>query len=90
MINIISSNAPSQSDVFNKVEREEGEDNIKWLRRNMPTESDQTLLVMVGGRSPTDFRLRIAQSHVRSDLAPSCWSHVMLLHSTGEDLVRLR
>jgi len=86
MINIISSNARSKSDSFDEVNREEDEDNIQWLSRNMPTASDQTLLVMVGGRSHSDFRLRIAQSHVRSDLAPSCWSHVMLLNITGKNL----
>ncbi|MCM3870232.1 MAG: hypothetical protein ND895_05985 [Pyrinomonadaceae bacterium] len=87
MINIISSNARSKSGSFQEVKREEREDNIQWLSRNLPTASDQTLLLMVGGRSQSDFRLRIAQSHVRSDLAPSCWSHVMLLDTTGEDLV---
>jgi hypothetical protein len=36
-------------------------------------------MVMVGGRSPIDFRLRVAQAQLRTDLAPSRWSHVMLL-----------
>jgi hypothetical protein len=41
---------------------------------------------MVGGKSQTAFHLRIAQSHVRRDLMPSYWSHVMLLGKAGKNL----
>lgn len=39
---------------------------------------DGTLL-LVGGCDLTHFRLRVAQSHVRADMAPSFWSHVGIL-----------
>ena len=85
MINILSSNARSPSDDFKEEPRKPRENNIQWLRR-MELDWNQTVLVMVGGKSPTDFRLRVAQSHVRSDLSPSHWSHVMLLGSSENDL----
>lgn len=85
MINILSSNARSPSSLFKKEPRNPTENNIQWLRR-MDLDWNQTVLVMVGGKSATDFRLRVAQSHVRSDLSPSHWSHVMLLGSSEDDL----
>lgn len=39
---------------------------------------DGTLL-LIGGCDLTHFRLRVAQSHVRADMAPSFWSHVGIL-----------
>lgn len=88
MINILSSNAALPSSFFNKVKREGNENNIDWIRRNISSDGDPAMLVMVGGKTPTDLRLRFAQSHVRSDLAPSNWSHVMLLGKTHDDLAR--
>jgi hypothetical protein len=79
VINIISSNAAKPNPLLTQVPRKDGEDNLQWLARNTPEGGDQITLVMVGGRSPTSFRLRVAQSHIRNDLAPSHWSHVMLL-----------
>ena len=86
MINILSSNARSVSKAFNKAERRAKEDNVAWLARNLPQDEEQSILVMVGGKSHTSFRLRIAQAHVRHDLLPSYWSHVMLLGKTGKNL----
>jgi hypothetical protein len=37
------------------------------------------MLLLVGGSDLLHFRLRVAQSHMRQDLAPSFWSHVGLL-----------
>ena len=85
MINIISSNATSPSDSIKKVERNDGEDNLKWLGRNTPAGDDQITLVMVGGRSPASFRLRVAQSHIRHDLLPSYWSHVMMVGKSAKN-----
>ena len=86
MINILSSNAHSVSTAFNEAQRKVGENNIMWLDRNMPKGDGQSILVMVGGKSQTSFRLRIAQSHVRHDLNPSYWSHVMLLGRSAKKL----
>lgn len=79
MLNIISSNADTPSPVFIDSPRRSGEDNLEWLGRQHATDNQRTTLVLVGGRSPTAFRLRVAQSHLRHDLTPSHWSHVMLL-----------
>lgn len=84
MINILSSDASSKSDDFRDIPKEGRENNLTWLQRNLPSDTVQGVLVMVGGKSPIDFRLRTAQAHVRSDLTPSKWSHVMLLKNPGE------
>jgi hypothetical protein len=47
---------------------------------------DGTLL-LVGGCDLTHFRLRVAQSHVRGDMAPSFWSHVGILCEEDSGLV---
>jgi hypothetical protein len=85
MLHILSSNAAAPSKGLNELARKEGEDNIAWLARNL-LEDDGTSIVMVGGRSPISFRLRVAQSHVRNDLLPSYWSHVMLLGKAAKNL----
>jgi len=79
MINIISSKASAPNTLLQEVPRRENEDNLRWLSRQPRPGEDQTGIVLVGGTSPTAFRLRVAQSHVRHDLVPSYWSHVMLL-----------
>lgn len=84
MINILSSDAVSKSEEFRDVPREGKENNQGWLKRNLPSNGEQGVLVMVGGKSPTDFRLRTAQADVRSDLSPSRWSHAMLLKNPAE------
>jgi hypothetical protein len=58
---------------------------VDWIKKNIKKGSDRTALVMVGGKSPTSFRLRMAQSHVRTDLMPSYWSHVFMLDKTAKD-----
>jgi hypothetical protein len=91
MLNIISSTASNPSPVFIESPRQAGEDNLRWLGRHPPSGNQQTTLLLVGGRSPTAFRLRVAQSHLRHDLTPSHWSHIMLLgesaRSTGRTAV---
>lgn len=86
MLNILSSNASAPNKAFRDMPRKDGEDNLVWLRRHMPTGANQTSVVLVGGTSPTAFRLRVAQSHLRHDLMPSHWSHVMLLSRTTRGL----
>lgn len=86
MISIISSTAATPSRDFNEARREGREDNLAWLRRNLRADGDNVVCVMVGGTDPVSFRLRLAQAHVRNDLMPSHWSHVMLLDELDEDL----
>lgn len=44
-----------------------------------------TLILLLGGRTATSFRVRVAQSHVRHDLTPSQWSHAALVGGLAED-----
>ena len=85
MINCLSSNASTPSDLFKDVPRVKDEDNLQWLSRNLPA-GDITHLAMVGGKERMDFRLRIAQSHLRHDLAPSHWSHSFLLGKIAKNM----
>lgn len=69
-----------------------GEDNLGWLERATQTltakfgedlkSQELVRLVLLGGTDPVSFRLRIAQAHIRHDMTPSNWSHVVLLHPT--------
>lgn len=85
MLHILSSSAILPSTGIIEVARKDGEDNLEWLARNLPKDGG-TNIVMVGGKSQISFRLRVAQSHVRHDLFPSYWSHVMLLGKAAKNL----
>lgn len=55
--------------------------NVAWLRRarrgyGLGEPGD---VVLLGGQSLVDFRVRIAQSHARHDMTPSYWSIVGLI-----------
>ncbi len=52
-----------------------GERNRQWLRR---VKADKGI-ILLGGGSLTHFRIRVAQSHLRSDLLPSFWSMAGIL-----------
>ena len=80
MIKTLSSHAKDPSKKLKPVPREKDEDNIHWLSRNLPA-GKLTTLVMVGGKSQTAFRLRVAQSQLRDDLVPSYWSHAFMVES---------
>jgi hypothetical protein len=84
MLYIISSTAAVPNQGFVEMVRKEGEDNVSWLARNQP-QDDGALIVMVGGKSQTAFRLRSAQAHIRHDLIPSSWSHAMLLGNLAKN-----
>jgi len=48
---------------------------IEWLKAAGVREG----IVLLGGSSVAHFRLRVAQSHLRRDLTPSCWSFAGIL-----------
>jgi hypothetical protein len=65
---------------FPERKRESGrQSNLAWLEEFAPKDARWVELLLVGGRQPIDFRLRVAQSQVRHDLSPSHWSHVCLV-----------
>ena len=57
--------------------------NVAWLRRARRDHGIGEVgdVVLLGGKSVVDFRIRVAQSHARHDLTPSYWSSVGLLAS---------
>jgi hypothetical protein len=64
---------------FHEDNARAGETNLGWIQR---WRADSAAffgagdVIMLGGSSLTDFRIRIAQSHARHDLTPSYWSVV--------------
>ena len=55
--------------------------NVAWLRRARQRHGigERGDVILLGGTSIVDFRVRVAQSHARSDLTPSYWSTVGLM-----------
>src|SRR5207253_6099382 len=53
----------------------EGQSNSEWLKGTEIQEG----IILLGGTSVSHFRLRVAQSHLRNDLTPSCWSQAGIL-----------
>ena len=73
----LSSRAKSINKEFKEHKRARGKTNIDWLRSHW--RNDRVAILLLGGTGLVDFRLRVAQSHFRTDLTPSHWSHVALL-----------
>jgi hypothetical protein len=65
---------------------EEGEGNAAWFRRS----PIQAGIVLLGGTSLVDFRLRFAQSQLRSDLTPELLVAVRTDPATTGRSVRCR
>src|ERR1043166_8425832 len=75
MISIRQSDATNANAALKEVKPKSKETNSSWLKR--VGASDGVLLL--GGASVAHFRIRVAQSHARADLKPSCWSLVGIL-----------
>ena len=73
----LSSRAKSINKEFTERKRARGETNIEWLSSHW--RDDRVALLLLGCTGLVDFRLRVAQSHLRNDLTPSHWSHVALM-----------
>ena len=88
-VRVLKSSASKRNPAILEIDRKPGEDNLGWMRRVQPKATgsarQQSLLLLVGGNDPLSFRLRIAQAHVRHDLSPSAWSHVLFI-SRGSPL----
>lgn len=89
MYNILTSKASSPSKKFVQDKRRKNETNLAWLERNLKALSGEesaqgaAYLVLLGGSEKADFRVRVAQSHLRHDMSPSHFSHVALLRGSG-------
>ncbi|MEZ4381513.1 MAG: hypothetical protein R3A79_09195 [Nannocystaceae bacterium] len=78
MINARISIHATRNPEIREEPRREGESNAAWIARVLG-DSTAPRILLVGGAALTDFRVRVAQSHVRSDLKPSFWSHAAVL-----------
>jgi hypothetical protein len=58
----------------------DGEGNRKWLARL----GDENGIILIGGTSLADFRVRVAQSTLRDDMFPSYWSMSGILLKGGK------
>jgi hypothetical protein len=90
-VRVLRSPAEARNPQVVEVLRTEGETNEQWLRRaiagrRVETGREWSLLLLVGGNDPLSFRLRVAQSHVRHDLSPSAWSHVLFIPELSRTL----
>ncbi len=79
MIPTRESPATDENELLQPHEPQAREGNGAWLSR-CPLRSG---IVLLGGSSLVDFRLRFAQSELRSDLTPSYWSLCGLIAEDG-------
>lgn len=85
MISIRCSPDRQKNNLLRHIDAKPRETNVAWLRRVGATRG----IILIGGSGLADFRLRVAQSHVRSDLLPSFWSIAGLLHNNSITTVPL-
>jgi len=62
--------------------------NAAYIDKHSPSDEASTAIVLLGGKSPVDFRVRVAQAHARDDMAPSAWSHIGVLGSRTKNPLR--
>jgi len=67
-----------------ELTREPGEGNVAWLARAAGADASPRVILLGGGSLP-DFRVRSAQAEARSDLLPSFWSRAILALKTGDE-----
>jgi len=70
MITIRQSTAASSNSSINEIKANPNETNSAWLKRIDAKDG----VLLLGGADISHFRIRVAQSHARADLKPSCWS----------------
>lgn len=67
-------------------QREWAGNNTAWLAQLPRGVVQPGAVLLLGGSSVADFRIRVAQSHLRQDLMPSFWSQVGIVVSADEFL----
>lgn len=75
MISIRQSNAVSSNVALDEIPAQPDETNTAWLNRVGAKDG----VILLGGASVANFRIRVAQSHARADSKPSAWSLVGML-----------
>jgi len=85
MLDTIRSGSSSWNPHFQEQPRG-GRGNLDWFAEALGKRPDgKSTIVLVGGKSTTDLRLRTAQSEAREDLLPSDWSHTFALVDDATD-----
>ena len=74
-----------------ELSRPKRESNTSWLQRayadfTIRNKNQWSFIVLAGGKDIAAFRIRVAQSHLRSDMLPSYWSDCALLKVISSDL----
>ena len=78
MINARISLHAKRNEHVRELARGGQEGNVEWIGRALGDDPAPRILLL-GGTSLIDFRVRVAQSAVRSDLLPSFWSRAALV-----------
>ncbi len=91
MLKMVRSQATKSNPLFVSFGRQDDETNIRWGERavlDMKAKDPEanTYVVLLGACDTLAFRVRVAQSHLRSDLLPSFWSDSLLVELAGATL----
>ncbi|HEY3596085.1 MAG TPA: hypothetical protein VGL08_01015 [Paraburkholderia sp.] len=91
MLKLVRSQQTVSNPLFTSFERKDNETNTRWGERavlDMATQGpdSNTYVVLLGGCDTLAFRVRVAQSHLRSDMLPSFWSESILVELGGATL----
>jgi len=78
------SNAVAPNPELSEQPRTASESNSAWLARALGSQDSSGTIVLIGGVSLTEFRIRVAQSHARQDLLPSFWSYAALIRGNRQ------
>lgn len=70
MISMRFSSTTTPNPQLHPLSLKKTETNRQWLKRIKAEDG----VILLGGNSLADFRVRVAQAHLRSDLLPSYWS----------------
>lgn len=95
MLRQLRSTSATANPHLQELPREPGEDNLAWGARAVAAmraggNEDWTHIVLLGGADTLAFRLRVAQSHLRSDMLPSFWSESLVVRLAGAHLQRAK
>jgi hypothetical protein len=91
----VRSTSSGRNPQFSPLARKPGETNSQWGARAVAqmktgTSDKWTYVVLLGGSDLMAFRLRVAQSHLRSDMLPSFWSDSILVELTEGSVANAR
>lgn len=91
MLRLTRSTSTKRNPQIEEFARKDRESNTKWGERAVADmgaggPDKWTYVVLLGGNDTMAFRLRVAQSHLRSDMLPSFWSESIIAELKGRSL----